>query len=79
MAFGNDCKQTMTDKGSKKELDFSPVAEETFETPGIAREQQVRVAAFGLDTIRPMLKFQMSLFTLWANNIEAFLRNESKP
>jgi hypothetical protein len=65
----------MTDNGSKKELDSSPMAEEGFEAPRIAREQQARVVAFGLNTIRPMLNFQMSLFRLWANNIEAFLRN----
>jgi hypothetical protein len=73
--FENDCKQTMTDNGSKKGLDFSPMAEETFEAPRIAREQQVRGAAFAVNTIRPMLNFQMSLLRLWANNIEAFLRN----
>jgi hypothetical protein len=43
------------------------MAEETFEAPRIARKKQARVAAFGLNTIRPMLKFQISLFRLWAN------------
>ena len=43
------------------------MAEETFEAPPIARKKQVSVAAFGLNTIRPMLKFQISLFRLWAN------------
>jgi len=59
--FENDCKQMRTDNGSKKGLDFSLMAEETFEAPRIAREQQVRGAAFALNTIRPMLSFQMSL------------------
>jgi hypothetical protein len=43
------------------------MADETFKAPRIARRKQVRVAAFGLNTIRPMLKFQISLFRLWAN------------
>jgi hypothetical protein len=51
------------------------MAKETFEPSLVAREQQARVAAFGLNTIRPMLKFQVSLFRLWANNIETFMRN----
>jgi hypothetical protein len=35
------------------------VAKETFEAPRIARKKQARAAAFGLNTIRPMLKFQI--------------------
>jgi hypothetical protein len=41
----------------------------------IAREQQARFAQAALNAIRPMLRFQMSFFRFWANNIETFMRN----
>jgi hypothetical protein len=52
--------------------------DQSLEARRIAREQQRRVAsttAVGLNTIRPILQFQISALRMWANNIEMLMRN----
>jgi hypothetical protein len=56
------------------------MAEQSFDAPRMTRDQQRRVAAtaIGLNALRPMLQFQVSLLRLWANNIEMFASNYKK-
>jgi hypothetical protein len=57
------------------------MAERNFETPRMTRDQQRRIAAataIGLNAVRPMMQFQVSLLRLWANNIEMLARNCEK-
>jgi hypothetical protein len=55
------------------------MAEQTFETHRTARDQKRRVAAstaIGLNAVRPILQFQVSLLRLWADRIETFAQKE---
>jgi hypothetical protein len=57
------------------------MAEQSFDTPRMTRDQQRRIAAataIGLNALKPMLQFQVSLLRLWANNIEMLARNCEK-
>jgi hypothetical protein len=57
------------------------MAEQSFDTPRMARDQQRRIAAataIGLNALKPMMQFQVSLLRLWANNIEILARNCGK-
>jgi hypothetical protein len=57
------------------------MAEQSFDTPRMTRDQQRRVAAaiaIGLNALKPMVQFQVSLLRLWADNIEMLARNCEK-
>ncbi len=57
------------------------MADQNFDAAGMAREQQTRVAAsaaIGLNALKPMIHFQVSLLRLWADNIEALAQNYEK-
>jgi hypothetical protein len=47
----------------------------------IAREQEHRIVgatAIGVNAVRPILQFQVSMLRLWADNVETFARNYEK-
>jgi hypothetical protein len=49
------------------------MAEQSFDTRQMTRDQERRIAAataIGLNAVRPILQFQVSLLRLWADNIE---------
>ena len=57
------------------------MAEQSFDITRTTRDQQRRIAAataIGFNAIKPMLQFQVSLFRLWADNIEMLARNCEK-
>jgi hypothetical protein len=52
--------------------------EQRFDTPRVTLDPQRRIAAataIGLNALKPMLQFQVSLLRLWANNLEMLTRN----
>jgi hypothetical protein len=54
------------------------MSDQSLEARRIAREQERRVAAtaaVGLNTMVPILQFQISALRMWANNIELLMRN----
>jgi hypothetical protein len=54
------------------------MAEQSFDTRGMTRDQASRIAsatAIGLNAVKPILQFQVSLLRLWADNIETSARN----
>jgi hypothetical protein len=55
------------------------MAEQSFDTRRMTRDQERRVAAataIGLNAVRPILQFQVALLRLWADNIEKFAQKE---
>ena len=55
------------------------MAEQSFGTSQMTRDQERRIAAataIGLNAVRPILQFQVSLLRLWADNIEKFAQKE---
>lgn len=57
------------------------MATKIFDAGHLAEEQQSRVASsatIGLNALKPMLHFQVSLLRLWASNIEALAQNYEK-
>ena len=55
------------------------MAEQSFDTRRMVRDQERRVSAataIGLNTVRTLLQFQVSLLRLWADNIEKFAQKE---
>ena len=55
------------------------MAEQSFDTRRMTRDQERRIAAataIGFNAVRPILQFQVSLFRLWADNIEKFEQKE---
>ena len=51
------------------------MAEQSFDTRRMTRDQERRIAAataIGLNAVKPILQFQVSLLRLWADNIEKF-------
>jgi hypothetical protein len=52
------------------------MSDQSLEARRIAREQERRVAAaVGLNTLAPILQFQISALRIWANNIELLMHN----
>jgi hypothetical protein len=54
------------------------MAEQSFDATRTTRDQQRRIAAataIGLNALKPVLQFQVSLFRLWADSIEMLARN----
>lgn len=54
------------------------MADQSFDARRIARDQEGRIAAattVGLNTMKPMMQFQVSLLRLMADNMETFARN----
>jgi fumarate hydratase class II len=54
------------------------MAEQSFDARRIAREQEGRIAAattFGLNAMKPVMQFQVSILRLMADNMEMFARN----
>jgi hypothetical protein len=67
----------------RRTLDFSgnDALEQSFDTLRMTRDQQRRIAAttaIGLNALKPMLQFHVSLLRLWADNIEMLARNCEK-
>ena len=57
------------------------MAEQSFDITRATRDQQRRISAataVGFNALKPVLQFQVSLFRLWADNIEMFARNCEK-
>ena len=57
------------------------MADQSFDARRIAREQEHRIMAakaVGLNAIRPMAQFQISMMMLWADNLQTFARNYEK-
>ena len=57
------------------------MAEQSFDTRRMTRDQERRIAAataIGLNAVRPLLQFQVSLLRLWADSIEAFAHKYEK-
>ncbi len=54
------------------------MAGQSFDARHMTKDQHRRAAtaaAIGLNALKPMLQFQVSLLRVWANNVEMFLRN----
>jgi hypothetical protein len=53
------------------------MADQSFDAASMARDQRrmAASAAIGLNALKPMLQFQVSLLRLWADNIEALAQN----
>ena len=57
------------------------MAEQSFDIARTTRDQQRRISAataIGFNALKPVLQFQVSLFRLWADNIEGLARNWEK-
>ncbi|WP_407179584.1 hypothetical protein [Bradyrhizobium sp. STM 3562] len=57
------------------------MADQSFDVGRMARNQESRIAAstaIGLNAVKPMIQFQVSLLRLWADNIEALAENYEK-
>jgi hypothetical protein len=57
------------------------MADQTFDAPRIAREQEGRLVAasvIGFKALKPIMQFQASMLRLWANNAELLARNYEK-
>jgi hypothetical protein len=57
------------------------MADQTLDARRIAREQENRIAAVsavGLNAVRPLMQYQISVLRLWADNVEMFVRNYEK-
>jgi len=65
-------------KISEKKGTNSMTADRTLDTHRVAREQQRRVTAataIGLNALKPVVQFQVSMLRLWAKSIERFADN----
>jgi proline dehydrogenase len=53
------------------------MADQSLDAASMARDQRrmVASAAIGLNALKPVLQFQVSLLRLWADNIEALAQN----
>ena len=54
------------------------MADQSFDARRIARDQESRIAAattFGLNAMKPVMQFHVSVLRLMADNMEAFARN----
>lgn len=57
------------------------MADQNLDTRRMARHQESRITAataIGLNTVTPMIQFQVSLLRLWADNIESIAQNYEK-
>ncbi len=57
------------------------MADQNFDARRMARDQESRIAAataVGLNAMRPMIQFQVSVLRLWADNAELYARNYEK-
>lgn len=57
------------------------MADQTLDARRIAREQENRIAAVsavGLNAVKPLMQYQVSVLRLWADNVEMFVRNYEK-
>ena len=57
------------------------MADQNFDAGRMAGDQQSRIAAsaaIGLNALKPMIHFQVSLLRLWADNIESLAQNYEK-
>jgi hypothetical protein len=57
------------------------MADHIFDATRMAKDQQSRIAAsatMGLNALKPMIHFQISLLRLWADNLETFAQNYEK-
>ncbi len=57
------------------------MTDSSFDAGRMARDQQSRIAAsaaIGLNALKPMIYFQVSLLRLWADNLEALAQNYEK-
>lgn len=57
------------------------MADQNLDTRRMARDQESRITAataIGLNTVTPMIQFQVSLLRLWADNIESIAQNYEK-
>ena len=56
-------------------------ADNSFDASRMARDQQSRIAAsisIGFNALKPMIRFQVSLLRLWADELEALAQNYEK-
>lgn len=57
------------------------MADQNLDTRRMARDQESRITAataIGLNTVKPMIQFQVSLLRLWADSIESLAQNYEK-
>lgn len=57
------------------------MADQNLDTRRMARDQESRITAataIGLNTVKPMIQFQVSLLKLWADSIESLAQNYEK-
>jgi hypothetical protein len=57
------------------------MADQHLDTRRMARDQESRITAataIGLNTVKPMIQFQVSLLRLWADSIESLAQNYEK-
>ena len=55
--------------------------DQSFDARRLATDQESRITAttaMGLNTVKPMIQFQLSLLRLWANSIESLAQNYEK-
>lgn len=57
------------------------MADQNLDTRRMARDQESRITAataIGLNTVKPMIQFQVPLLRLWADSIESLAQNYEK-
>jgi len=54
------------------------MADKTTDAKRLAREQQSGMTAMGMNALKPIMHFQVSLLRMWADTIERFAGNYQK-
>ena len=54
------------------------MADNTFNANRFARDQQRRITAIGMNALKPIMHFQVSMLRMWADSIERFAGNYEK-
>ena len=54
------------------------MANKTSDANRFAREQQSRLTAMGMNALKPIMHFQVSMLRMWADSIERFAGNYEK-
>ena len=54
------------------------MADNTFNANRFARDQQRRITAIGMNALKPIMHFQVSMLRMWADSIERFADNYQK-
>lgn len=64
--------------GARRPHGDDKMADQNLDARRVAREQQQRITAaacIGLNALKPVLEFQISMLRLWADNAESAARN----